>query len=96
MPNKPINITRLTRFGAAIGLTFKDGGAAEVRLMPLEIGRILDCWLEAESRKKKPDQETLAALEVLQKKWRKFDGAIVVEAPIAMHKAKFLPVLDDR
>jgi hypothetical protein len=45
---------RLTRFGACIGMVFEDGGAAEMLMMPLELKRLLEAWMEHEAQKPKP------------------------------------------
>jgi hypothetical protein len=86
---------RLTRFGACIGMLFEDGGAAEMLMMPLELKRLLLAWMEQESQKPKPDEKTLAALNVLTRKVRNFDGAIVTEVPIAQRKVRFEPLFRD-
>jgi hypothetical protein len=41
-----------------------------------------------------PDEKTLSALNVLSKKVRKFDAAVVAEVPIAQRKARIVPIVD--
>lgn len=82
----------LTRFGACIGMVFEDGGCAEILMMPLELSRLLGTWIDHERQKSKPDEKTLAALDVLTRKARKFDAAIVAEVPIAQRKVRFEPI----
>jgi hypothetical protein len=82
----------LTRFGACIGMVFEDGESAEILMMPLELLRLLDTWIDHERQKPEPDEKTLAALDVLTRKACKFDAAIVAEVPIAQRKVRFEPI----
>lgn len=83
----------ITRFGACIGMVFEEGGSAEMLMMPLELSRLLDVWIDHEGKKPKPDEKTLAALDVLTRKVRKLDVAIVAEVPIAQRRVRFEPIL---
>lgn len=51
--------------------------------------------MEHEGEKPKPDEKTLAALDILTRKVRKFGAAIVTEVPIAQRKVKFEPIFRD-
>jgi hypothetical protein len=73
-------------------MVFEDGGSAEMLMMPLELLRLLDGWTDHERQKPKPDEKTLAALDILTRKVRKLDATFVVEAPIAQRKVRFEPI----
>lgn len=83
---------RLTQFGACIGMVFEHGGSAEMLMMPLELLRLLDAWIDHEQKKPKPDEKTLAALDILTRKVRKLDTEIVAEVPIAQTRVRFEPI----
>ena len=86
---------RLPRFGSCIGLIFEDGGFAEMLMTFPELSRLIDAWLDHEGQKTRPDEKTLSALNVLSKKVRKFDAALVVEVPIAQRRARIVPVFNE-
>jgi hypothetical protein len=59
-----------------------------------EISRLLGVWSGHERQKRNPDERTLSALNILSKKVRKFDAAVVAEVPIAQRKARIVPIVD--
>ena len=85
---------RLSQFGTCIGLVFEKGGSAEMLMTFPEISRLLGVWSDHERQKRNPDEKTLSALNILSKKVRKFDAAVVAEVPIAQRRAKIVPIVD--
>ena len=83
----------LRRFGSVTGLNFEDGGSAEMLMTVPEVSRILKAWLSHEKKRRRPDEKTVSALAVLNRKVYKFEAAIVAEVPIAQRRAKIVPVL---
>lgn len=73
-------------------MVFEEGGSAEMLMMPGELSRLLDVWIKHERKNPKPDEKTLAALDVLTRKVRKLDVAIVAEVPIAQRRVRFEPI----
>jgi hypothetical protein len=88
---------RLRSFGTVRALDFQDGGAAEVLMTWPEVSYLLDAVREFETRKKKPDEKFVDALEVLRKKVHTRCEGIVMLAtvPIARWKAEFKPIFRD-
>lgn len=86
---------RIPRFGSCIGLIFEEGGSAEILMTFPEISRLMRSWVDHEQQSRNPDEKTISALNVLLKRVRKFDAALVAEVPIAQRKAKIVPIFNE-
>jgi hypothetical protein len=86
---------RIPRFGSCIGLIFEKGGSAEILMTFPEISRLMRSWVDHEQQRRNPDEKTISALNVLLKKVRKFDAALVAEVPIAQRRAKIVPIFNE-
>src|SRR5664279_875358 len=86
---------RIPSFGAVVGLGFPEGGFAEVAMSWPEFSYVLHAWEQYERGRSKPDQQVLAALEVLNKKARKLNAVFVAEVPIAQRRAKITPIFGE-
>lgn len=88
---------RLRSFGTVRALDFQNGGAAEVLMTRPEVSYFVDALREFETRKTKPDEKFVEALDVLRKKVHTRCPGIVMLAtvPIARWKAEFKPIFRD-
>lgn len=81
---------QLHGFGCMTGFLFEKGGYAMIRMNALELRRLLETYREFESAKKKPDNKTLSAINLLCKKVFGQPFYVHANVVISRHKARVI------